>query len=459
MMPASCLTLTHEVYERARKHLFPGDGLEAAAILVCSRVAGNRTRLLAHDIVLVPHSQCQRHADFLKWPGVAVEAAIDKAEPTGDSLILLHSHPGGFFGFSQLDDSSDQEVIPCLHHAIETLHGSAIMVPTGAILGRIYSKAMECHIIDVVTMAHHDLNFWWADGQFAKRPMAFTAESRDELGRLSACVVGVSGTGSIVAEQLARLGFGQIILVDFDRVEQKNLNRILNSTESDAGLNVLKVDSMRRAIDSYRGADVALPVPENIISRTAVIKACQADVLFSCVDSQEGRQIVDLIAAFFLLPAFDVGVTIPTRSGKKGLSIFDVCARVDYVWPGAPMLYERGVYTQQGIRGEYLKRTDAAQYKSQLDEGYIPGANEEAPSVISLNMRAAADAVLEFIARAYPFRHDGNSGHARRKLSLAATEEDFFGEEYFPSHPFHFLGKGAQEPLLGIPALSTETTE
>lgn len=112
---------------------------------------------------------------------------------------------------------------------------------------------MECHIIDVVTMAHHDLNFWWADGQFAKRPMAFTAESRDELGRLSACVVGVSGTGSIVAEQLARLGFGQIILVDFDRVEQKNLNRILNSTESDAGLNVLKVDSMRRAIDSYRG--------------------------------------------------------------------------------------------------------------------------------------------------------------------------------------------------------------
>ncbi len=68
-----------------------------------------------------------------------------------------------------------------------------------------------------------------------------------------------------------------------------------------------------------------------------------------------------------------------------------------------PMLYERGVYTQQGIRGEYLKRTDAAQYKSQLDEGYIPGANEEAPSVISLNMRAAADAVLEFIARAYPF--------------------------------------------------------
>lgn len=98
-MPASCLTLTHEVYERARKHLFPGDGLEAAAILVCSRVAGNRTRLLAHDIVLVPHSQCQRHADFLKWPGVAVEAAIDKAEPTGDSLILLHSHPGGFLAF------------------------------------------------------------------------------------------------------------------------------------------------------------------------------------------------------------------------------------------------------------------------------------------------------------------------------------------------------------------------
>ena len=50
-----------------------------------------------------------------------------------------------------------------------------------------------------------------------------------ELSRLTAVVVGVSGSGSIVAEQLARLGFGRVILIDFDKVEKKNLNRILNA--------------------------------------------------------------------------------------------------------------------------------------------------------------------------------------------------------------------------------------
>ena len=34
--------------------------------------------------------------------------------------------------------------------------------------------------------------------------MAFTSEMRAWLGRMSVCVIGVSGTGSLVAEQLAR---------------------------------------------------------------------------------------------------------------------------------------------------------------------------------------------------------------------------------------------------------------
>ncbi|UCU99248.1 ThiF family adenylyltransferase [Acidovorax radicis] len=456
MMPASCLTLTHEVYALARKHLFPGDGLEAAAILVCSRVAGPRTRLLAHDIVLVPHAECQRAADFLRWPGASIEDGIDKADAAGHSLILLHSHPGDLFGFSRLDDQSDHDVIPCIYHAVDSLHGSAIMVSSGAMLARIYSKDMQVSVLEVVTMAHHDLRFWWADGEFSTRPMAFTSESRRELRRLSACVVGVSGTGSIVAEQLARLGFGQVVLVDFDRVEHKNLNRILNSTLLDAKSNVLKVESIRRAIDSYRGPGVARVVPETILSRSAVLEACQADVIFSCVDSQEGRQIVDLIAAFFLMPAFDVGVTIPTRKNKSGVAILDVCARVDYVRPGGPMLYERGVYTQQGVRAEQLKRTDPEQFKAQIADGYIPGANEEAPSVIALNMSASADTVLEFIARIHPFRHDGNSGHARRNRSLAAAEEEFLAESSFKSDPFPLLGHGAREPLLGMPQLTSQ---
>ena len=47
--------------------------------------------------------------------------------------------------------------------------------------------------------------------------------------------LGCSGTGSIVVEQLARNCIGELVLVDSDHVEHKNLNRIVNSTADDAG--------------------------------------------------------------------------------------------------------------------------------------------------------------------------------------------------------------------------------
>ncbi len=114
---------------------------------------------------------------------------------------------------------------------------------------------------------------------------------RGELSRLSACVIGVSGTGSIVAEQLARLGFGHICLVEFDRVELRNLNRILNSTRAHTEAKRFKVDVLAEAIASYRGPGIAEPIAQSILSRSAVLAASQCDILFCCVDSLEARYI------------------------------------------------------------------------------------------------------------------------------------------------------------------------
>ncbi|WP_228712461.1 ThiF family adenylyltransferase [Klebsiella pneumoniae] len=43
----------------------------------------------------------------------------------------------------------------------------------------------------------------------------------DTFNKLTAAIIGVSGTGSIVAEQVARLGFGEIVLIDRDHIERK----------------------------------------------------------------------------------------------------------------------------------------------------------------------------------------------------------------------------------------------
>lgn len=107
-------------------------------------------------------------------------------------------------------------------------------------------------------------------------------------------------------------------------------------------------------------------------------------------------------------------------------AIGDVCGRIDYVQPGGATLGDRGVYGPESPRAEYLAKVAPDAHRQELEAGYIRGATEEAPSVITLNMRAAAACVNEFIARAYPFRLEPSRLYARTTFSLAACEEEYW---------------------------------
>jgi hypothetical protein len=100
-----------------------------------------------------------------------------------------------------------------------------------------------------------------------------------------------------------------------------------------------------------------------------------------------------------------------------------------------------------------LRKAEPQAFREEQEAGYIKGLAEQAPSVISLNMRASSAVVMEYIARVFPFRHDPNSRFARTTFSLAASEEEYTGEEEFRRDPDTEVARGEEEPLLGIPAL------
>jgi hypothetical protein len=454
------LVLPQPTFRRLYGHLFPGDGLEAAALVLCARVQGRRRKFLACDVIEVPYAACGRRApDFLTWPGTYVETAIARAEPEGLSIIAVHSHPGGLFAFSEMDDASDNLLMPALLHGTGQVPGSAIMVPNGAMRGRFYVGDTAPAPIDLVTVAGADLQFWWqADASRsgpANRPVAFTSAMTAWLARLSACVIGVSGTGSIVAEQLARLGFGEISVIDFDKIERRNLNRILNAIVADAEAGRLKVEVFAAAVRRYRSHCEVRCVPHSITTREAILAACDADILFSCVDTAEGRHIADRIAAYFATPLFDVGVSIPTRKGSATeRQIAEVCGRIDYIYPGGSSLLDRGVYDAATLEAEYLARAAPEAHRQKLADGYLRNLEEQAPAVITLNMRAASDCVMEFIARAFPFRHASNETRARTLFMLADGDSDVVAEHEFTASGAYPVAAGLREPLLGLPALA-----
>lgn len=452
----SNIVIPEGIHQQLHQHLFPGDGKESAAILLCNRNEGSRLKLLVKEIIPVPDDECEsRKNDFISWPGLYLEKAIDAAESASMSIILVHSHPGGGFEFSQLDDASDAITIPALYQGVKEVHGSAIMIPDGRMRARYYSDGLNAQDVDLVSVPGDDICLWRFDDKVPQKAViAFTSGMTACFSHLTAAVIGVSGTGSIVAEQVTRLGFGKILLIDDDHIEEKNLNRILNATKEDASHNVSKVEMFAAAVSRLRGENVATAIHSSIFAREAVLAVADADVIFCCVDSYQGRMVADRISSAFLIPLIDVGVIIPTHiEPDDGLKITDVSGRIDYVKPGGTTLFDREVYTPALLHGEVLAKSQPELYEQQLAQGYITGVQEEAPSVITLNMRAASACVSEFIARCFPFREDPNGHFSRTRFSLAGAEEDFYKEDTFSKRNNLLLAGGASEPLLGMSEL------
>jgi hypothetical protein len=326
---------------------------------------------------------------------------------------------------------------------------------------RIYENDHVATPVDLVMAAGPDILNWWSVGATAAGPtpppMAFTGEMRAWLARISVCVIGVSGTGSIVAEQLARLGVGEIILIDFDKLEDRNLNRILNS--SLAAIGSYKAQMFADAIRLYRPDCEVVALPRSIATPEAILAACEADVLFSCVDTAEGRHIADRLSAYFAMPLFDVGVAIPTEAPPGGgRRIAEVYGRADYVYPGGSSLMDRGVYDSALLETEYLAQVAPQALSRKIADGYLRGIAEEAPGVIALNMRAASACVIEFLARLFPFRQFPNEARARSIFMLGEGDEDTFAEHQFTATERFPAALGSTQPLLGLPALGERRT-
>lgn len=115
----------------------------------------------------------------------------------------------------------------------------------------------------------------------------------DRLGAAKICVFGLGGVGAAAAMDLVRVGVGTLVVVDFDSVQESNLNRLYfgyrntigqaktdvftkAALEINPGIRIEKIDSL------VRGAEVAQRIPEG------------CDYYLDCIDTLNPK--VNLIA-------------------------------------------------------------------------------------------------------------------------------------------------------------------
>ncbi len=403
---------------------------------------------MVKEVIAIPAHECDKQSStFLSWPFAKYMnteriARIDKDEL---SVFTIHSHPSGFDDFSAIDDKNDKKLFGsiCGWFDDDRPNGSSIMLPDGSIKARAYNvRGKNFFPVSSVSVVGKNIKIWKQKKAKDRVPdyamrilQTFGKGTLSLLNQLKVGVVGCSGTGSIIVELLSRNCIGSLVLVDPDIIEEKNLNRIVNSRKTDAEKGVPKVEMLKKSIKST-GMNVIVGTYRSDTCNKDIIEALtDCDILFGCVDSATGRYHLECIASAYFIPYFDIGVYL--EAGEEG-GISQADAVVNYVHPESSSLLSRGIYMSQQVTAEGWKQSNRDYYEKQKKEGYLAGVAEDQPAVISVNMQAACLAFNDFLARIHSFRLDDNSEFESQRFQLvqgcylksSQADADPFFEKY-----------------------------
>ncbi len=456
------LRMTGKQKAELRKHLFPDDGMEAVALLLCGRHrGGDRHCLSVREAVLIPHDCCERYEDRINWPTSFLEPLLVKAHREGLAVVKVHSHPGGYDRFSQHDDISDEEFFraAAIWTESDEPHASVVMLPCGRIFGRLWDSNVGFVPLTMISVAGEIIEYWADDANsfvpdFADRhAQVLGVGTFARLRRLRIAVVGCSGTGSPTIEQLFRLGVGELVIVDPDTIGPENLNRIINSRGRHGTQRKLKVNVLAEAIEDTELGTTVYAIPLDLCTPDAVMAVASCDMIFGCVDSVFARHLLNKLASTYCIPYIDIGVGL-RADGVGGIS--HATGAIHYLQPDGSSLLSRGVFSLEDIRAEAMRQRNPDEYASRLQVGYIKGAEVGQPAVMPINVIFSGYGVWEFLCRLHALRDDSNGSFASQRWSLTGgmTSAEVDGKRC--QSVSRYLGHGDINPLLGLPELSVQ---
>jgi len=376
------------------------EDLETAGVILAEPVGGGEVLVARHLLQVPAAGYGVRKADQLQIDPVALNRLVHRARIEELAVITVHTHPRTTTPwFSMADDLGDERLMPSLYVQSPGPHGSLVIAgATGLATARVWRpesgpEAIELRIVGKtleMILAAPASSQGSAEDWFNRQVLALGADGHCALRRLHVGVVGLGGTGSVCAVQLAHLGVGTLTLVDGDLVEASNVSRIVGATRVDAG-RTRKVDVAAGYIERL-GLGTEVRTLRGDLGRgvdAAALANC--DVVLSCVDKHSPRALLNRLAYEQLIPVIDMGSAF--RLDHRG-HVASGAGRVVVVGPGRPCLGCWGHIDARELHVESLSPSSRAE---QAAEGYIEGAEVPQPSVIPFNTLLAGAAVVELL--------------------------------------------------------------
>ncbi len=416
-MPAE-LRLTDTQWAQLRAGLL-GDDDEHAALLICGYLIANDDQVLvcrrvqqlgAADLL----DTSRRH---LAIAPTTLARAAKGARAEQGTMVVCHSHPfPGPVHASTLDLDTEAELCGrALWGRLAPRPVAALVLGPDGLDGRLWRDGRG-QPLDRVRVVGDQIRLLppppgrQVGDEVARQVLAWGKGGQSRLADARVAIVGMGGTGSQVAVQLAHLGVGGLILVDPDRVEATNLSRLVGATRTDVGR--LKVEVLAAAARAINPTVTVQPVLASVLDIDPRVLAA-ADVIVCATDGHGSRALLTELVQQYLVPVVDLGVEV--IPGARGLR---AGGGVRVLRPGGWCLHCAGTLDAGLVREEYLDGTERAR---EAERGYLRGANTSAPAVISLNGVVASLAALEVCHLLVGFLGDGGGRLLYRAEARALT--------------------------------------
>jgi molybdopterin/thiamine biosynthesis adenylyltransferase len=385
------LTLSPRIAEQLDAFREPSP-VESAGVMYCTASPDNK-RLLAFEFdAYRPDEYLIRSPVQIAVSPVAFNDRIQRARALNMTMILVHTHPGtNHATFSFADDAGEREMMPVLFRRIPDMPHGSLVLGTTSCEARFYEESASHHSMRILSIGKQ-ISRWdhvHSDAQerFDRSYRALTREGQVALQQTRVGVVGLGGTGSLVAQQLAYLGVENVIFIDPDSIETTNLNRVVGAKNRDLG--VPKVTVAEREYADVSPSTEITALHASAIQEEHGRALLDRDLIFCCTDTHGTRAVLNWLSYQYLIPMIDLGVGINVDESR---GVEAITGRVQLVGPGMPCLDCCGTLDSLLVRAELLSESE------RKADQYISDRIVHQPSVINFNGIVASLATTMFVA-------------------------------------------------------------
>lgn len=130
--------------------------------------------------------------------------------------------------------------------------------------------------------------------RYVRNMKMFSTKDQSALLKSRVSVVGLGGLGGALIEMLARVGIGNLNLIDGDIFEDSNLNRQFLSTHP--LLKTVKTEAAVKRIAEINSSIVVQDHPEYLTEKNASGLVGNSDVVVDCLDNIDSRFLLERVS-------------------------------------------------------------------------------------------------------------------------------------------------------------------